>query len=151
MTVELQNFKSWEPYQEVEKIIARDGLARIYLVATSCGMKSPSRTATKLREYATRNRGIRYTDLESYESGRNGKEKIIKTPALTCLINSPDAFVHLWNDAARIRASCGCSVFISDGQAVDIRVIGKDYALASDRSARLCTGEIYKGPEEGVI
>ncbi len=132
-TVKKRFVNVWQPLTDLKKVLAEKGEARVYIVATSCGMRSPGSTMTKIMDFANLH-GIRYVDLESEEwNGKKGT-KIVKTPALRIKVKSTEAFLNLWKDAVKLRSrSCGCSVFYSDGQAYDIRVMSTDSIAYGDR------------------
>ena len=131
MTQQEEKLKGWEPFDKVKKMLSEKGEARVYLVATSCGLRAPKSTATSIQKYADTHRPLQFVWLQHEEwlGTRAGKErsKSVRVPALRAKIKTVEAFVHLWMDAQRIHSkSCGCSVFISDGQEFDVRVMPTD-------------------------
>jgi len=67
--------------------------------------------------------GLHVVELEHEEWGSSRKSKRVLTPALTANVTNREIFAKLWFEACKLRATCGCSVFISDGQEIDVRVM----------------------------
>lgn len=134
----LEKYREWDVFKKLEEILAKHGKARVYLVATSCGMNSPKSTFRKMRDFAQVHPGVRSIALKSEEWGgtkyKDGySTKTVSTPALTAIVQNAEVFMRLWEEANKIRAwGCGCSILISDGQAVDVRVMDPDCVTADD-------------------
>jgi hypothetical protein len=90
-----------------------------YFMATDCGLKSYARSKRKLEIYAYLNK----MELVKGEyKGFDEKQLGLKMP-FTSALQLKAKWLELLSPERHLTASCGCSIFVSDGQAVDIRVL----------------------------
>lgn len=90
-----ERFKDWKAYQEVKEQIAKNGLARVYLIATSCGLQYPKSTASKLEKFVALHKGVHAVEIEHEEWNGNRGSKMVRIPALTALVNNAEVFATM--------------------------------------------------------
>ena len=94
--------------------------ANAYFMATDCGLNSYSQTCRKLKRYAGMHTCFTFVEDKLSESDQ-------AQAGLKVKINSALEIKQLWHALMspqnRLTAKCGCSIFVSDGQGVDIRVL----------------------------
>ena len=125
------HYEGREPFEDFLKRVAVElagwgGIANAYFMATDCGLDSYSQTCRKLKRYAGMHTCFTFVEDKLSESDQ-------AQAGLKVKINSALEIKQLWHALMspqnRLTAKCGCSIFVSDGQGVDIRVLPTTHKL----------------------
>ena len=126
---ELERYNNWDVVHKLKNIIERYGKARVYFCATSCGLNNRASTRNKMKKWIRKNiqHNTRLIDVPD-KRGRGWTEEGIL--AIRIDITTITDFIKTWVDLNTLRAKCGDSIFISDGQEVEVKVIQPNSILA---------------------
>ena len=107
----------WEEFlKEVDSLIPQwGGCAKVYFFATSCGLESYKISKNKLGNFEWGN--SRYVALAKNIQGFE------PSLALKTHVSSAEELKKCFFEVNKLRAKCGCSIFISDGQEINIQVM----------------------------
>lgn len=126
---DIERYEQWDVVKKVKDTIQRYGKARVYFCATSCGLDSRTSSRNKMFKWIQRNWQYRAKLINVPDKRGKGytEEGIL---AIRIDITRTTDFIKTWVDLNTLRARCGCSIFISDGQEVNVRVMSPHEVLA---------------------
>lgn len=117
---------------EVQKLVdkqPRVGIPKVnaYFMATDCGLKTFGRTKQKLEKFAEDHKLTEVTvvatkDMKFARRYNEEPQVGLKVP-VTSSGDLKVKWLQVVDPKSKLTASCGCSIFISDGQGIDIKVL----------------------------
>jgi hypothetical protein len=125
------NFKAW--LEQAEALIKKWGKANVYFYATGCGLSSYGVSRRRLLTFLWVH--PQYVFVEDQEALKRGS-CIAKNMALKRVVRDAKmieaSFKEICDAKNNLRASCGCSIFISDAQEIRIMLLHPNYTISME-------------------
>lgn len=116
--------RAWSEFEnEVKEQLKLHVALKTYFFATGCGLDSYNFSRRKLIAFSGQ-----HPDFKFVEEKR--EPHVVPSMALVTFISSVADLNSKWEKVMRLSAKCGCSIFLSDGQEIEISIIEPDHVLA---------------------